>query len=56
LELPFVFGTLAAGGGPDGLLGQQPPQAVSDAMRAAWVAFAHSGDPRWPAHTTHRIT
>jgi para-nitrobenzyl esterase len=56
LELPFVFGTLAAGGGPDGLLGEQPPQAVSDAMRAAWVAFAHSGDPGWPAHATYRIT
>ena len=56
LELPFVFGTLAAASGPDAMLGERPPQAVSDAMRAAWVAFAHSGDPGWPADTTHRIT
>jgi para-nitrobenzyl esterase len=45
LELPFVFGTgdnpfvaLFAGSGPD-------VEALSDAMRAAWVAFARSGDP-----------
>jgi len=41
LELPFVFGTL--GSAPD-LLGGAPPE-LSDAMRAAWIAFARTGDP-----------
>jgi len=56
LELPFVFGTLRtpivglfAGGGPDAL-------RLSDAIQAAWVAFATCGDPStaelgtWPPY------
>jgi para-nitrobenzyl esterase len=49
LELPFVFGTLAAATGPDAILGEAPPQGVSDQMRTAWVAFARDGDPGWAA-------
>lgn len=56
LELPFVFGTLRhpvigvfAGSGEEAL-------ALSDAIQAAWVSFARSGDPsapelgRWPRY------
>jgi para-nitrobenzyl esterase len=49
VELPFVFSTLAAADGPNALLGDDPPQALADRMRDAWVAFACSGDPGWPA-------
>lgn len=60
LELPFVFDTLAAAIGEEGMLGDGAPQALSDWMRGAWAAFAQSGDPGWPAHRaeapeTHRI-
>jgi para-nitrobenzyl esterase len=48
LELPFVFGTLDAGAGPDSLLGEHPPRELADRMVASWVAFAVSGDPGWP--------
>lgn len=50
LELPFVFGTLACGTGPDGLLGADPPQAVSDTLVTAWTDVARTGDPGWAAH------
>ncbi|MEB4615605.1 carboxylesterase/lipase family protein [Leucobacter sp. M11] len=48
LELGFVFDTLAA---PDvrAMTGEFAPQALADEMHAAWVAFAASGDPGWPA-------
>jgi para-nitrobenzyl esterase len=60
LELPFVFGTLPAAIGPEGMLGHEAPQALSDQMRDAWTAFARSGDPGWPAYDAnapeaHRI-
>jgi para-nitrobenzyl esterase len=55
LELPFVFGTLGSATGPTGLLGEPPaPHAVSDLMRDAWVAFARTGDPGWPAFDASR--
>ncbi|MGA8682042.1 MAG: carboxylesterase/lipase family protein [Acidimicrobiales bacterium] len=59
LELPFVFGTadnpfvaLFSGSGPE-------VEALSESMRAAWVAFARTGDPSagapavrdWPTYT-----
>jgi para-nitrobenzyl esterase len=43
-ELGFVFDTLAAGAP---LNGPDAPQALADAVHAAWVAFAGSGDPGW---------
>jgi len=63
LEIPFVFGTvrnptvqLFAGGGDDAM-------ALSSGMRAAWLAFARSGDPgngvsgTWPVWPSdHRPT
>ncbi|RKR12575.1 carboxylesterase/lipase family protein [Arthrobacter oryzae] len=58
LEVPFVFDTLDTNArlfGP--LLGANPPQELADAMHAAWVSFATSGDPGWPAYDPgHRIT
>ncbi|HEX4921383.1 MAG TPA: carboxylesterase family protein, partial [Candidatus Bathyarchaeia archaeon] len=47
LELPFVFDNLDKQG-LEGLLGTHPPQQVAEAMHAAWVAFATSGNPGWP--------
>ncbi|MDI1464431.1 carboxylesterase family protein [Catellatospora sp. KI3] len=48
LEIGFVFDTLAS---PDGraLAGDAPPQPLADMMHRAWVAFAATGDPGWPA-------
>jgi para-nitrobenzyl esterase len=48
-ELPFVFDTLADPGFAR-ILGTEPPQHLADAMHAAWVAFAATGDPGWSAY------
>jgi carboxylesterase type B len=32
------------------LLGTGPPQKLADAMHAAWVSFATTGDPGWPGY------
>ncbi|CCG03080.1 carboxylesterase/lipase family protein [Blastococcus saxobsidens] len=49
LELAFVFDTLASEG-VEPLAGPEPPQALADAVHAAWVAFVRTGDPGWPAY------
>ena len=54
LDVPLVLGTLDA---PTArrMLGPEPPaEAVelSRRMRAAWVRFAETGDPGWPAYGT----
>lgn len=57
IEVPFVFDTLNRDSrlfGP--LLGTDPPQELATAMHAAWVAFATSGDPGWPAYDLGRRT
>ncbi len=46
VDLPFVFDTLDTDSGR-ALAGDAPPQALADAMRAAWIAFARDGDPGW---------
>ncbi|GGS82447.1 MULTISPECIES: carboxylesterase/lipase family protein [Streptomyces] len=48
LELGFVFDTLAV---PEAswLAGPGAPQELADRMHAAWVRFARTGDPGWPA-------
>lgn len=51
LEIGFVFDTLAAG---SDLSGGAPPQPLADAMHAAWVAFARTGDPGWPPYAEGR--
>jgi para-nitrobenzyl esterase len=57
LELPFVWdGVDAPGLGM--LTGDGPErQGIADAMHAAWIAFARTGDPGWPAYDLdHRAT
>jgi para-nitrobenzyl esterase len=51
LEIPFVFDTLDV---RHALVGDEPPQELADAMHAAWVAFASSGEPGWPAYEASR--
>jgi para-nitrobenzyl esterase len=52
IELGFVFDSLDTPrlAAKDALTGPNPPQAVADKMHAAWVAFAKTGDPGWPAY------
>ncbi|MFC7220658.1 carboxylesterase/lipase family protein [Streptomyces polyrhachis] len=49
LELPFVFDRLQDPSYAP-LLGPAPPQPLADAMHRAWIAFARTGDPGWPAY------
>lgn len=53
LDVPFVFDTLVPG---DPLVGPDPPQQLAEAMHAAWVAFATTGDPGWPRYDLERRT
>ena len=60
LEIPFVFNNLARAG-VDVFLGPGPtPQALADAMHAAWIAFIRTGNPAcdavgdWPAYRLDR--
>jgi len=48
VELPFVFDTLALATGPNALLGEAPPQALADSIRAIWIQFATDGTAPWP--------
>ncbi len=52
LELAFAFDTLDTAGG---LTGDDPPQGLADAMHAAWVSFASTGDPGWPVYADDRL-
>jgi para-nitrobenzyl esterase len=49
LEIGFVFDALGTEG-VEALAGPSAPQELADAMHAAWVAFARTGDPGWPAY------
>jgi para-nitrobenzyl esterase len=53
LEIPFAFDTLDKEG-YEALMGPNPPQQLADAMHAAWVAFATSGNPGWPQYDLNR--
>ncbi|MFI6387439.1 carboxylesterase/lipase family protein [Nonomuraea sp. NPDC050540] len=48
MEIPFVFDALAM---PESrwMVGENPPQGLADEMHAAWVRFAITGEPGWPA-------
>jgi para-nitrobenzyl esterase len=54
IELPFVYDGLEqmAAFDPAGRLqlGDNPPAALAATMHRAWIAFATTGDPGWPAH------
>ena len=49
LDIPLVFGTFEAPGSIAGTGAQS--RAVSRAMMQAFLRFARSGDPGWPAYT-----
>ena len=51
LGLPLTFGNLTAGAAAF-LIGHRPPPEAggSTRVRAAWTAFAATGDPGWPAY------
>lgn len=51
LEIGFVFDNLRHG---ETLTGPDAPQPLADAMHRAWVDFATSGDPGWPAWDARR--
>lgn len=58
LEIPFVFDTLAKPGVVN-FTGDSPArQPIADVIHAAWIAFAHRGNPNisalpdWPAYDT----
>ena len=53
MDLPFVFDALSADGAA-GLTGANPPQRLADAMHAAWVRFATTGDPGWSPYGHQR--
>ncbi|HEY5978804.1 MAG TPA: carboxylesterase family protein [Microlunatus sp.] len=56
LDVPLVFGNLDRGQ-PAMLIGESPApeaEAMSAQMLRAWAAFAHRGDPGWPAYDTDR--
>ncbi|WP_214322893.1 carboxylesterase/lipase family protein [Nonomuraea sediminis] len=56
LEMPFVTDSLsawtAALTGEDNLWGDAPPRQLADRMHQAWLDFAATGDPGWPAYDT----
>ncbi len=55
VELPFVFDVADEPWlhGETGLLGPTPaPEDLARRMHRAWVDFATTGNPGWPAHTT----
>jgi len=47
VDIPFVFDTLAAASGPEGLLGDAPPQALATRMHRLWIDFARDGTLPW---------
>ena len=54
LELPFMWDAIDQPGLAM-LTGDGPErQAIADAMHAAWIAFARTGDPGWPQYDLDR--
>ena len=54
MELGFVFKTLPAVTGPDGLAGENPPADLAERIHKIWVDFATDGRLPWPAFTRDR--
>jgi len=56
VDVPFTFGTFDRDGWGDAVGADARAEALSADLRAAWLAFAHTGDPShpgigtWPAH------
>jgi len=55
LELGFVFDALHDDEAKR-MSGTDAPQSLADEMHAAWVAFARTGVPGWPAYGADRLT
>ncbi|MFE6859483.1 carboxylesterase/lipase family protein [Nocardia sp. NPDC057668] len=55
LDLPFAFDCLRAQG-VTAVAGDNPPQALADAVHRAWVSFITTADPGpgWPRYTRDR--
>jgi len=51
LELGFVFNTLAAVTGAEGMVGEAPPQALADRIHRIWIDFARDGSLPWPEYS-----
>jgi para-nitrobenzyl esterase len=51
LDVPFVFDTTQA---CRGLIGDDAPGALTQAMHQAWLDFATHGDPGWPTYDDAR--
>ena len=47
VEVPFVFDTLAAATGSEGLCGASPPQELATRTHDLWVEFAKTGTLPW---------
>ena len=47
MEVPFVFKTLRTASGPNGLVGENPPQELADRIHKLWVDFATDGTLPW---------
>ena len=47
VENPFVFDTLAVASGPQGLLGEHPPQELATRIHRLWIDFARDGSLPW---------
>lgn len=54
VELPFVFDTLAAASGSNGIVGDNPPQELADRVHALWVGFAAHGSLPWEQYREDR--
>ena len=51
LEIPFVFNTVEGAA----ITGSDPSRlALGESMAGAWIAFARTGNPGWPAYDTSR--
>ncbi|MBB6505740.1 para-nitrobenzyl esterase [Sphingomonas endophytica] len=47
VENPYVFDTLAVAAGPEGVLGEDPPQALATRIHRLWIDFARDGTLPW---------
>jgi para-nitrobenzyl esterase len=55
VEIGFAFDNLGRDGAMT-LAGNEPPQALADAMHRAWVTFATSGTPGWSPYDSRERT
>ncbi len=47
LELPFVFNTLPSCTGPQGFVGENPPQELAEHTHKLWIGFAQGNSLPW---------